>query len=257
MQNNYRHLNAKDLIDTAGRLATRIKERFPTASLSAVAATVVEVLRDAVARAEQIRRPNWWLRIGLIALALLIGAGAVAVGIQSQGNLLNRTMEFMKNTSGAVVYLGAVVVFLVTLELRFKRRKAVQAVHELRALAHIIDMHQLAKDPDCITPGGQAVLVSGEQMTADSMAHYLNYSTELLALISKVGQLYVQGFPDGTALAAADQFENLATGLSQKIWQKLMILDRFRASAAVSAPVAAPASETEEEEVQAAIRKPR
>ncbi len=222
-----------------------------------MADTVVEVVRDAVARAEQIRRPNWWLRLGLIALALLIGAGAVVVARDSEGNILNRTMEFMKNTAGAVVYLGAGVVFLVTLELRFKRRKAVQAIHELRALAHIIDMHQLAKDPEYITPSGQAILYSGEQMTADSMALYLNYCTELLALISKIGQLYVQGFPDGTALAAADQFENLATGLSQKIWQKLMILDRFRADAEVSPPVAASTQQPEGEEVQAAIRKPR
>lgn len=32
-------------------------------------------------------------------------------------------------------------------------------------------------------------------------------------------------------MAAVDQFENLAAGLSGKIWQKLMILDRAPAGA--------------------------
>jgi hypothetical protein len=60
------------------------------------------------------------------------------------------------------------------------------------------------------------------------MWQYLNYCTELLAIITKLGQLYVEDFPDGTTLAAVDQLENLGTGLSQKIWQKIMILERLR-----------------------------
>jgi len=258
MQNNYRHLNSTDLIYTAGRLASRIKDRFPTASLSAVAATVVDVLREAVARAERIRQPNWWLRSGLIGLAALILAGAIMVAIELRGTPVDRVMEFMRATSGAAIYLGAAVVFLVTLEVRFKRRKAVQAVHEVRALAHIIDMHQLAKDPECINVNGNVVLESGEQMTMESVALYLNYCTELLALISKIGQLYVQDFLDGTALAAVDQFENLATGLSQKIWQKLMILDRIRASAEANGPPGAgSAASPETEAVKSVYGKPR
>jgi hypothetical protein len=52
-----------------------------------------------------------------------------------------------------------------------------------------------------------------------------------LALLSKIGQLYVERFPDPPTLAAVNQFESLTTGLSGKIWQKLMILDRVRADA--------------------------
>jgi hypothetical protein len=68
-------------------------------------------------------------------------------------------------------------------------------------------------------------------MDADAMGRYLHYCTELLAVVSKIGQLYVQDFPDATAQTAVDQFESLATGLSSKIWQKLMILDRIRSDA--------------------------
>ena len=75
-----------------------------------------------------------------------------------------------------------------------------------------------------------ATFSNGRPMTADSMCHYLNYCTELLALVSKIGQLYVQDFSDATVLSAADQFENLATNLSRKTWQKIMILDRIIAT---------------------------
>ena len=79
------------------------------------------------------------------------------------------------------------------------------------------------------------MLPSGRPMTAEQIGQYLHYCTELLALVSKVGQLYVQDFPDATALAAVDQFEGLATGLSQKIWQKIMILDQIRSASEATA----------------------
>ncbi|HXT52832.1 MAG TPA: hypothetical protein VN811_17460 [Thermoanaerobaculia bacterium] len=45
-------------------------------------------------------------------------------------------------------------------------------------------------------------------------------------MISKVGALYVQRFQDPPTMAAVDQLETLTSGLSRKIWQKIMILDR-------------------------------
>jgi hypothetical protein len=233
MDQDYRHLRADKLIETAERLARRIKDRFPTSNLANVASTVVDVAREAVVRAERIREPNWWLRGGLIAFGVLSLVGVIAVGWQMPDTYrgVGRVMEFLRATSGAAIYLGAAVIFLVTLERRFKRGRAIKAIHELRALAHIIDMHQLTKDPDRIAPGGKALLETGETMTAEAMGHYLNYCTELLAIVSKIGQLYVEDFADSTTLAAVDQLENLAVGLSQKVWQKLMILDRVRAGA--------------------------
>src|SRR5262249_24598499 len=127
-------------------------------------------------------------------------------------------------------YLAAIAIFLVTLEVRFKRRKALRAVHELRAVAHLIEMHQLNKDPERAGTLEGARMESGRPMTIEEIGRYLHYCTELLAIVSKIGQLYVQDFPDATAQAAVDQFENLATGLSSKIWQKIMILDRFQAT---------------------------
>jgi hypothetical protein len=127
---------------------------------------------------------------------------------------------------GSAIYLAAVFFFCYTLETRLKRYRALKALHQLRAMAHIIDMHQLDKDPElsALTTGPDA----GKILTADQMTRYLVCCTELLSLVSKLGQLYIQGFPDAQAMSAVDQFEALTTGLSQKIWQKLMILDQLR-----------------------------
>jgi hypothetical protein len=140
-------------------------------------------------------------------------------------------LQFLDATKGSAAFLVAAAIFFVTLETRLKRRRALRAVHELRAIAHIIDMHQLAKDPDLLGHPDNPLYVSGKVMDADSMGRYLHFCTELLAVISKIGQLYVQDFPDVTAVTAVDHFESLATGLSSKIWQKIMILDRVRAEA--------------------------
>jgi hypothetical protein len=229
-----RLLREDKLLETAEQIRQRIGERFPESGLSQVAAEIVQITREALVRAEAIRRPNWWLRAGLVVLLLIAGAGVVtyAQARSEPTPLVPTVLQFLDAAKGSAAVLTALAVFLVTLETRLKRRRALQAVHELRAMAHIIDMHQLTKDPDRFGHPTRPIVVSGRPMDADAMGRYLHFCTELLAIVSKVGQLYVQDFPDAAAQTAVDQFEGLATGLSSKIWQKLMILDRIRSDAA-------------------------
>jgi len=58
------------------------------------------------------------------------------------------------------------------------------------------------------------------------LSRYLDYCSELLSLTSKVAALYVQDSQDPVVLDAVNDVETLTTGLSGKIWQKIMILDR-------------------------------
>jgi hypothetical protein len=228
-----RLLREDKLLETIEQIRRRIGERFPDSGLSQVAAEIVQMTQEAVARAEAIRQPNLWLRAGLVLLLVIAVAGAVTYA-QARGEqtpFVQTMLQFLDAAKGSAAILTAMAVFLVTLETRLKRRRALRAVHELRAMAHIIDMHQLTKDPDRFGHPTQPIIVSGRPMDADAMARYLHYCTELLAVVSKIGQLYVQDFPDAPAQTAVDQFEGLATGLSSKIWQKLMILDRVRSDA--------------------------
>lgn len=233
----YRQLKDDRILETAEKLQKRIAARFPGAGLSEVAGELVQITREAVTRAERIRRPNRWLRGGLV----LVGLTAVGILVNHLSTRTDTFFEFLDKTKGAAVYLSAVAVFLFTLEVRYKRRKLIRAVHELRAVAHVIDMHQLTKAPERVGAKEAPLMESGRPMTADEIGRYLHYCTELLSIVGKIGQLYVQDFPDTASQAAVDQFENLTTGLTGKIWQKIMILDRIRADAAEPASPAAPA----------------
>ena len=64
-------------------------------------------------------------------------------------------------------------------------------------------------------------------MSDFELLRYLDYCSEMFALVSKVGALTVQGFADPVVLGAVDEVENLTTGLSRKIWQKIMIVQQL------------------------------
>ena len=50
-----------------------------------------------------------------------------------------------------------------------------------------------------------------------------------MTVISKLAALHVQEFSDPVTLSAVNDIEDLTQGLSRKIWQKIMILDRILA----------------------------
>ena len=55
--------------------------------------------------------------------------------------------------------------------------------------------------------------------------------TPLFVQFQKVAAPYVQNFDDAVAISSANEVEQLCTGLSRKIWQKIMILDQTLADA--------------------------
>jgi hypothetical protein len=66
------------------------------------------------------------------------------------------------------------LVFLASLESRIKRARVLAAIHELRALSHIIDMHQLTKDPERLQVVGPNTPSSPErELTSFELGRYL------------------------------------------------------------------------------------
>src|SRR5262249_17237570 len=145
--------------------------------------------------------------------------------------LFSSVADFMQGLDAAIneiIVIGAAIYFLVGLENRIKRARALRGIHVLRSMAHIIDMHQLTKDPDRLTAARSDTPSSPpRQMTPFELTRYLDYCSELLAIISRVAALHVQHFQDPTTLSAVNEVEALVSGLSRKIWQKIMILDRM------------------------------
>lgn len=236
MPRRYRMLDSAQVVETVEKLERRIAERFPGSGLGAVASELLLVGREAQARCRKIQSPHLGLR-AFIVLLLVSAAGFGAYVIQSvldpninwrpqNGSDLIQEVEAIL---GTLVFLGAAIAYLFSLETRSKRKKALEAVHVLRSLSHIVDMHQLTKDPDRVLANGPNTPSSPDRtMTAFELGRYLDYCSELLALISKIGALYVQNFADPVAVTAVDEIEGLTTGLSRKVWQKIQMLDRSR-----------------------------
>ena len=225
-------LRADCIVETGERLRDRIRERFPDANLGRVAAELVEVARKHAERSAAIRKPSLWLRVvgivGLLAVLAVLILAIQAVHPTFEDNWpLREVLAAVEATVATTVFLGAAVVFVWNLDVRQKRARCLDAIHEMRAMAHIVDMHQLTKDPDrvvrdvCDTKSSPKRTMSGAEL-----ARYFDYCSEMLSLIGKVAALYVQGFSDPVALQAVDDIENMTTALSRKIWQKIMILEQ-------------------------------
>jgi hypothetical protein len=126
-----------------------------------------------------------------------------------------------------LILLGVALYFLSSLETRIKRRRALEALHGLRSLAHIVDMHQLRKDPGRLLDRGHSTPSSPKRdLSAYELTRYLGYCSELLSLLSKIAALHVQNFNDPVTLGAVDELEGLCTSVSAKLWQKILIVDR-------------------------------
>jgi len=228
----YRALRSDEILSTADSLARRVQSRFPESSLAGVASELRDVARETQTRCTRISRPNVTLRV-VVGLLLALGVAAVVaviinVRVTEDVWVFQNFVALAEALVADLVFIGAGVLFLVTLETRLKRARALDAINELRAIAHIIDMHQLTKDPEMVLSRHPRTDVSPERnMSPFELNRYLDYCSEMLAVVAKVGALYVQSFPDRDALNAVDEIENLTTSLSRKIWQKIMILDRY------------------------------
>jgi len=67
-------------------------------------------------------------------------------------------------------------------------------------------------------------------LSAFELGRYLDYCSELLSLIGKISALYSQSLDDPVVLNAVDDIEDLTTELSQKIWQKITLLDLLKSA---------------------------
>jgi hypothetical protein len=229
----YRSLNADKIVETISLLSNRISERFPNSGLSKVSKEILQIAHQAVARATWIERPNIPLRIGIGILVLAFIGTIVSIFASVRVNTtftnFSDLMQGVEASFNLIVLISAAIFFLVTLEIRIKRKQALKIIHELRAMAHIVDIHQLTKDPERITSQGSDTASSPTRtMSSFELSRYLDYCSESLSLIGKLAALYAQHFDDHVVLEAVDEIEDLTTGLSRKIWQKIMIVHQTK-----------------------------
>ncbi len=225
----YRALDPGKLIETLGRLQTRIDERFPGSGLGRVCAELTETARTSAAEAARLARPSWPWRIAVGALVVLGVWAQVAAAKFLHLERVKADVDLLQVLEAAVNLLllfGGTVWFLLSVEKRLKRERALDALHSLRALAHVIDMHQLTKDPTAVLKAHEPTAASPVRvMSRFELTRYLDYCAEMLALIGKLAALYADEMRDAVVIDAVNEMENLTTGLARKMWQKIMLID--------------------------------
>ena len=230
----YAELSGVQIRATIQKLQQRIIARFPGSGLSRISIDLGKLAESAEHEIEWLRKPLWLARLGAIGGILVIAAivGGLGFAAFSRSLDMGPLSEFLQGVEAAAN--GAVLVaigtfFMTTLETRIKRKAVLKALYRLRGVIHVVDMHQLTKDPEYVAvPGGPAKKDGEPMLTRFQMVRYLDYCSELFALSSKVAALYSQYMNDAVIVAAVNEIESLAATLSQKVWQKITILDRRR-----------------------------
>jgi len=171
-----------------------------------------------------------WIRTGVVAtilsfVALLFYTISVFEWEMSKPDLVE-VIQITEALINDILLVGAALFFLISFETRTKRKSLLEALHQLRSIAHVIDMHQLTKDPSVITrPHTRTANSPKRTMTAFELQRYLDYCAEMFSLIGKIAALYSERLPEPEIVSAANDIESLCTGLSQKVWQKLVFLN--------------------------------
>lgn len=220
------------VVETIGRLVARVFERFGDCGLYRVCAQLYQIAKEDTRRAVGIARSYMWLRA--LVFAILV-TGLAVLGwmltlidfTKTAADNVYSVAQGIEAAANLTVLTGAAMLSLLKLEERFKRRRALAALHELRSIVHVIDMHQLTKDPSKFTvrantPSSPPLLLNKFQMT-----RYLDYCSEMLSLTSKVAVLFGQSLDDRAVAEVVSDIERVSAGLSQKIWQKIMILQEL------------------------------
>ena len=225
----YRTIDAERVIATAALLEARISDRFPESGLREVSIELIALGRDIAREAKALEAPIRWLRI-LTLVTILIGIAIIAfvMTILSFDRISTGAFDFVQGiaaTLNTMLLVGLGMITLTQMELRVKRRKVFDGLHALRSMIHVIDMHQLTKDPAALSDDFKPAPHSPQRkLSAADLSRYLDYCSEMLSITGKLAALYAQSVNDEVVVQAVNDVESLGTNLSRKIWQKIIMI---------------------------------
>ncbi len=117
--------------------------------------------------------------------------------------------------SNLLILLAGALWFLITIENRIKRKKALMFIEELREFIHVIDVTQLYYTPAVYNPDHETARTS---VSFDYT--YFLFCTQMLAAISNLAPLYTRGAANDSILRAASEVEGLANAITVKLLSK-------------------------------------
>ena len=124
-----------------------------------------------------------------------------------------------------LVILAGALWFLITLEARLKRKRALGSIEELREFIHVIDLTQLYYTPELYKPDA-----ANSQNAWGFDYTYLLFCTQMIGVISNLAALYTRGAAGDSVLRAASDVEMLTNAVTTKLLSKVEIVRRSSAS---------------------------
>jgi hypothetical protein len=222
-------LDPARITETAENLAQRISEKMPGSSLSNLAVELAGIARATDQRARQASRPILAIRL---ASATAIGLGLLGLWylvdhIHTRWEFGTITELFEATDAGfnLLVILAGALWFLITLEARLKRKRALGSIEELREFIHVIDLTQLYYTPELYNPDD-----ANSQNAWGFDYTYLLFCTQMIGVISNLAALYTRGAAGDSVLRAASDVEMLATAVNSKLLSKVETVGRSSAS---------------------------
>jgi hypothetical protein len=210
-----------------------VEKRFGDRGLYEVSQKVHDSFERAPQITQEILKPNYWIRFAVLLMGLLMVATIAMAFSQLQFRLADgwSVLEGIEAGISTLVYSGVAIIFLVSLEIRQRRQQTLKALQEVRALAHVLDMHQMNKDPEQLVFAAELSDESPENiMTPFLLERYLDYTADLLSLLGKLAAWYAQQVNDPEVLIAINEIEQLTGDMARKIWQKISIINSVQTS---------------------------
>ena len=229
----FQRLDSDAVARTLDRLHERIVARFPQRNLSHVAAEIGFVITRVKSESSERRRQQRLVRTGCVvgvAVVVVLAIVAMTLSIRDALHTAAGTPAFewlpvVESGINDLAFAAIAIFFLLSLPARQRRRQTLATLHRLRSLAHVIDMHQLTKDPERIRSAPPPTDASiPPDLAPDELGRYLDYCSEMLSLVSKTAALCSQDSADPLVLDTVSEIESLTLGMSRKIWQKISLL---------------------------------
>jgi hypothetical protein len=230
------HLHAEPVYRTVQILHDRIQTRFPERGLRQAAADLLALVAEVGSVSGRTQGRTRTARIVsrvLISVILVATIAALTLTVQDavdDDGALSSSLDWLtliQTAIGDLVYASIAVFFLFAYPERFRRGRTLEVLHQLRSMAHVIDMHQLTKDPEMLresfTPTPASTRLG---MTRDELERYLDYCSEMLSLVGKTAALCAEESRDSLVLETVSTIESLTVGMSRKIWQKIAMLPK-------------------------------
>lgn len=228
----YQRLDAGAVSASLTRLHQRIVARFPERNIANVALELAGPVATAAVAGiptksqRAVRRACWLAVLAVVAITAFALYLAVRDAIDAADS--TRAFEWLpiiESGINDVVFAGIAVYFVRSIPHRQQRRRTLAQLYRLRSLAHVIDMHQLTKDPERTMTRLPATDVSlPVDLVGDELGKYLSYCGELLALVGKTAALHAEATDDSVVLDTVSEVETLTMSISREIWQKITLL---------------------------------